>query len=122
MPESLILKFGELLATETWDILQPQMTSTELVDVFENYTSHLVNTVFPLKTVTVSDKDKPYMTQELKELRRQRQRAYTKTGRSSKYVDIKAQFDLKLKAEAQKYHEKVKAEVIEGKCSSYILH
>ena len=118
MPESLMLKFGQILANETWNILEPQMTSTELVDKFELHTSQLVNSVFPLKTVTVSDRDKPYMTEELKKLRRQRQRAYSKTGRSPKYLNIKAQFDVKLKAEAQKYQEKVKAEVIEGKRSS----
>ena len=63
MPESLMLKFGQILANETWNILEPQMTSTELVDMFEQHTSQLVNSVFPLKTVTVSDRDKPYMTE-----------------------------------------------------------
>ena len=118
MPESLMSKFGQILANETWDILEPQMSSTELVEKFEQHTSQLVNSVFPLKTVTVSDRDKPYMTEELKTLRRQRQRAYTNGGRSQKYLDIKSRFDLKLKDEANKYQEKVKAEVTEGKRSS----
>ena len=58
------------------------------------------------------------MTEELKKLRRQRQRAYTNGGRTQKYLDIKSRFDLKLKDEANKYQEKVKAEVTEGKRSS----
>ena len=118
MPESLMFKFGEKLANETWDMLEPHMSSTELVEQFEQYTYQLVDSVFPLKTVTVSDRDKPYMTEELKKLRRQRQRIYSKSGRSPKYLEIKAQFELKLRTEAKKYHEKVEAEVTEGKRSS----
>ena len=87
------------------------MFSTELVNQFELYTSLL-------KTVTVSDMDKPYMTEQLKKLRRQRQRVYSKSGRSQKYLEIKSQFDLKLKAEVKKYQDKVKSEVTEGKRNS----
>ena len=115
LPESLILKFGEVLANEKWEFLSPGMSSTDLVDAYEKYTSNLVNNIFPLKTVTVSEKDKPYFTEELKKLRRQRQRIYCKSGRSPKYLNIKAQFDQKLKAEAAKYQQKIQAEVLEGK-------
>ena len=118
LPESAILKFGEALANENWEMLEPHMSSTELVQLFEQYTSDLVETVFPLKTVSVSDKDKPYMTEALKKLRRQRQRIYSKSGRSQKYLDLKNQFDLKLKADARKYQEKIISEVSEGKRSS----
>ena len=101
-------------------MLEPHMSSTELVEQFEQYmyTYQLVDSVFPLKTVTVSDRDKPYMTEELKKLMRQRQRIYSKSGRSPKYLEIKAQFELKLRTEAKKYHEKVETEVTEGKRSS----
>ena len=55
------------------------------------------------------------MTEELKKLKRQIQRIYRKNGRSPKYVDIKAQFDVKLRQAAAKYQEKIEAEVLEGK-------
>ena len=118
LPESLMLEFGEQLAKEEWNFLSPEMNSTELVDKFECYTSDLINSVFPLKTVTVSDFDKPYITEELKRLRRQRQRIYAKTGRSPRYLAIKSQFDLRLRAEVLKYQEKVTAEVSDGKRNS----
>jgi hypothetical protein len=104
-----------VLANEKWEFLSPGMSSTDLVDAYEKYTSNLVNNIFPLKTVTVSEKDKPYFSEELKKLRRQRQRIYCISGRSPKYLNIKAQFDQKLKAEAAKYQQKIQAEVLEGK-------
>ena len=115
MPESGIQKMGEVLATADWACFTPEMSSTELVEVFENYTANLVDEIFPLKTVCISSKDKPYMTEELKMLRRQRQRIYRKSGRSPKYIEIKSKFDLKLRQAADKYHAKIEAEVREGK-------
>ena len=51
LPESAMLKFGEALANDNWEMLEPHMSSTELVQQFEQYTSDLVETVFPQKTV-----------------------------------------------------------------------
>ena len=58
------------------------------------------------------------MTEELKALRRRRQRIYRKQGRSPKYHEIKDAFDNKLKAAALKYKEKIIAQVSEGKGGS----
>ena len=62
-----MLKFGSLLVKEDWSCLDPMMSSTGLVEAFVKKTSQLV---LPEKIVTVSDKDKPYMTEKLKALRR----------------------------------------------------
>ena len=101
LPESLILKFGEVIANEKWEFLSPEMSSTDLVDAYENYTLNLLSDVFPLKTVTISDKDKPYFTEELRKLRRQRQRLYCKDERSPQYEIAKTKFDKNLKTEAK---------------------
>ena len=115
LPESLICKFGSVLVKEDWAFLTPLMTSTELVGSFENYTRNIVEKTFPEKTVTISDRDKPYMTEELKLLRRQRMRCYSKGGRSEKYLSLLKKFELKMKIEAEKYHQKILSEVAEGK-------
>ena len=39
LPDSQMLKMGEILANEKWDMLEPKMSSTELVNQFELYTS-----------------------------------------------------------------------------------
>ena len=115
LPDSLIAKFGSILVKEDWTCLAPEMSSTELVEAFENHASNLIEHTFPEKKITVSDRDKPYMTEELKSLRRQRQRLYRKSGRSSKYLAVRNQFDAKLKLEAEKYRLKILAEVAQGK-------
>ena len=91
------------------------MTSTELVEVFEKYSSGLVDQFFPEKEVLISDKDKPYMTEELRLLRRQRQRVYAKWGKTDRYFNLQSLFDQKLKQEAEKYRIKIDTEVSEGK-------
>ena len=58
------------------------------------------------------------MTEELRILKRQRQRIYRKKGRCTKYLEIKAKFDEKLKHEAEKYRQKIVAEVQQGKRSN----
>ena len=94
------------------------MSSTDMVKHFEQHMQNLIEENFPEKTVTISNWDKPYMTQELKLLRRQRQRAYRKGPRSEKYMQLKSKFNLKLKAEAEKYRIKILAEVTDGKRSN----
>ena len=115
LPDSLICKFGNILVTEDWAFLSPEMSPTELVTNFQNHTSNVVTKIFPEKTVKISNYDKPYFTEELRAIRRQRQRLYRKSGRSQKYLEIKDKFEQKLKIEAGKYHQKILAEVSEGK-------
>ena len=80
----------------------------------------MVDRIFPEKTVTISTKDKPYFTEELRQLRRQRQRAYRDGGKTDKYLALVKKFDEKLKKEVEKYRQKVLAEVAEGsRTSSY---
>ena len=118
LPDSLISKFGSVIVQEEWSCLRPEMSPTQLVEEFEAHTSKLINQHFPEKEVTISSQDKPYMTEELRQLRRQRQRAYTSGGRSDKYLQLKHLFDEKLKLEAEKFRQKIVAEVAEGTRSS----
>ena len=67
----------------------------------------------------VGDQDQPYCTEELRRIKRQRQRAYAAHGkRSNRYIALKAQFDNKLKREAKKYIKKIESDVSEGKRAS----
>ena len=74
-----------------------------------------MNKHFLRKPYKISEFDQPFITEELKLIRRQRIRAYRKGGRSSKYIEIAEKFDLKIKLEAKKYHQKILNEVSEGK-------
>ena len=56
--------------------------------------------------------------QELKSLRRQRQRAFRKGPRSENYLRLRTEFSKKLKIEAEKYRVKIINEVTEGRRSN----
>ena len=84
------------------------------MDSFEKYKTALIEQTFPEKTVTITDRDLPFMTEELKLIRRQRMSFYRKQGRSEKYLELLDRFDEKLKLEAKKYHQKILDEVAEG--------
>ena len=115
LPESLVCKFGSQLVLENWSFLTNVMTSTEMVSVFEQHTKQLIEKTFPERLVTISERDLPFITEELKLLRRQRIRSYRKGSRSFKYLELHQKFDEKLKIEANKYHKKILLEVSEGK-------
>ena len=78
----------------------------------------MVDQHFPRTTVTSTQGEKPYFTEELRKLRRQRDRSYQQTGKSQRYVALQQKFQLKLKAEALKYKNKIMLEVQEGKRGS----
>ena len=90
LPDTLMRQFGNIIVDQSWSFLAPNMSSTQMVAAFEKHSSSLIENIFPEKTVTISEWDKPYMTEELKLLRRKRQRTYRKGGRSAKYPLLKA--------------------------------
>ena len=95
------------------------MNVDEMVDAFVDHSKLLVDEFFPEKKVMVAPEEKPYFTEELRQLKRKRQRAYAKHGRRSiKYKRLKEIFDLKLQSESQKYILKIQKEIQEGKRGS----
>ena len=115
LPDTLIRKFGNLIVNESWAFIDNKLLPTQMVTEFEHYSSQIIESTFPEKLITVSDYDKPYMTEELKLIRRQRQRIYRKFGKSAKYKLLRDHFNSKLKKEAEKYKQRVINEVNEGK-------
>ena len=119
MPESLMNSFGLLLAQENWDMLSDtSLSTTELVSRFQDHVSTLISNHFPTKVVSASHEDKPWFTEELRILKRKRQRVYTKEGQTPKYLSIKLKFENDAKEAALKYTEKIQNEVLEGKRGS----
>ena len=94
------------------------LTFSEMVDTFQKMTKDLKNIHFPMKRISISSYDKPWITEELKSLRRRRQRIYSKEGRSLAYLQAKNEFDTKLKVAAEKFIAKINDEVTNGKRSS----
>ena len=103
-PESKIVEFGFNLLDQDWADINDSMDTTKMVDTFVNISSKMVDQVFPQKAVFVGPDDKPYFTEELRQLKRQRQRSYRLHGkRSNTYLRLEKRFGEKLKNEAMKY-------------------
>ena len=78
----------------------------------------MIDDHFPVKTIAVSENDHPWITNDLKKLKRLRQREYCKHGKSNRYFDLKNEF-LKKQVEAVKhYTDKIMNEVKEGQRTS----
>ena len=118
-PESRIADFGFRLLEENWEMLTDILDTTEMVDRFVVHSKGMVDIAFPKKEVMVGSDDKPFFNEELRQLKRRRQRAYNIQGRrSQKYANLKVAFNQKLETEAIKYRMKIEQEVKEGKRGS----
>ena len=118
LSESSINQFRQSVSSINWPFMIEGMSSSAMVDSYQKITSDLTEIHFPLKRITITPYDKPWVTEELKLLRRRRQRLYRKEGRSSSYLKVKEEFDKKLKSEVDKYTNKLKEEVANGKRGS----
>ena len=118
MPESSILEFRKSIGSINWPLMMAGMSSSDMVDVYQKMTTDLSDIHFPLKRITISPYDKPWITEELKTIRRRRQRIYRKEGRSLLYLKVKEEFDDKLLIEVEKYRIKITDEVSNGKRGS----
>ena len=119
MPESSIGEFTKSIDAVDWSLMMEGLDSSEMVDIFQKMSTDLQDIHFPLKKITVTSYDRPWMTEELKKLRRQRQRIYRKEGRSVSYLEVKRDFDEKLKAEAARYMKKIHEEISNRKRGSF---
>ena len=118
MPESSILKYRESISKIDWSLMIEEMSSSNMVNTFQEMITNLVDIHFPLKKISITPYDKPWITEELKVIRRHRQRIYRKEGRSERYLTLRKEFDDKLQNEAAKYIKKIRTEVIDGKRGS----
>ena len=89
-----------------------------MVDDFQKSLEALVSNTFPEKSITIYPDDKPWFTEKLRKLKRERQRLYSKGRMNPKYLDCKSKFDELVKIEICKYKDKFIAEVREGKRGS----
>ena len=120
MPVSSLEEYRHSIGKIDWPLMMDGLSSSEMVVTFQKMSTDLVDIHFPLKKISISQFDKPYMTEELRSIRRRRQRLYRREGRSEEYLEVRKEFYKKLNIEAGKYTEKITEEVSSGKrCSSY---
>ena len=120
LPESSILKIGEQLTKEKWEFIQPTQSATQMTDLFEKFTSDLVNNFCPVKISKSRPNESPFVTEDMKILKRRIMREYEKKGKSVKYHKLKTSFKTRYLHETNKYKEKIMNEIKSGsRASSY---
>ena len=117
LPASLIDVFEVKLAAQDFDSLK-HLQVDRMVETYQNITDNILSETFPLKSITISDQDKPWFNEQLRRIKRQRLREYQKHGLSDKYWGIVDSFDALFKKERAKYFEKIRLQVTEGERGS----
>ena len=80
--------------------------SSEQVDLVHDLFKRKVEDYFPEKIVKISNKDKPFITKELKTLDRKRKREWKKKGKSEKYKQLNKEFKEKFLKASSEYLKK----------------
>ena len=96
---------------ESWTVLNSELKPGQLGELFEFYNNSKTDLIFPQEVVSMFSKDKPYFTQQLRLLKRQRCGKYIKHGKSVKYKAMCYKFEEVLKSEVSKYKCKVEERI-----------
>ena len=115
LPQSSLSQLGQWIVSQPWDSLNDDLSPTEQAKVFEESLTNKLNLFCPEKELKLSSHDKPFITAELKQLDRQRNREYLKRGKTDKYLQLKRQFDTKYRKASEKYLNKHLEELKEAK-------
>ena len=92
--------------TEGWQSVRDDVSPSQQVAIFEKLVQEKLDEFCPEKELKLSSQDKPFITAELKNLKRKKSREYTKRGKSLKYKELYKEFNTLYKREAKKYLDK----------------
>ena len=115
---SALNNLGQILVNEEWLFMDPNLSPTDLTELYEFYTGGVFDIFCPKKKIFVRPDDKPFITEEMKILKRKILREYEKRGKSLKYLEFKKLFNEKYKNEASKYKSKIFEEIKTGNRTS----
>ena len=113
LPDSAVAEFAKLIIEEDWEQVKEEETAGEQEEKLQDILMTYLDKACPTKTVKLRETDKPFITNRLKELDRQRKREYGRKGKTVTYHRINDDFNAKLKSEEKKYLEKNVVELME---------
>ena len=100
---SAINNIGQVLTKEKWLFMDTTLSSTDLTELFQYFTGEVLNIFCPTKNVYARPNELPWVTENMKALKRARMTEYEKRGKSIKYFELKSLFEQKMKNEVMKY-------------------
>ena len=117
IPDSLISTFKSKFVNMDFKALNG-FTPSQMVKRFQSELSNILCQTFPEKQIVISPYDLPWFNEELRKLRRRKQRAYENFGKNDKYEYLNELFEARLRAARLKFKEKIEEEVKNGKRGS----
>ena len=103
-PDSGLREFGAWMHSVRWEgELTCNLNPTQQAFKMEEIMRHKVESTFPIKTVRVSNQDKPFITAELKKLDKYVKKEYKLKGKTEKYDKLKIIYDQKFKKAASHF-------------------
>ena len=106
LPDSAVRTFMQWIHTQQWDTVPIGGSTTAQVAAYQKVVQDKVDQLFPEKTIRITNKDKEFITAELKLLDRKKKREWTKNGRSDLYIRLRKDFKRKYKTAASNYLKK----------------
>ena len=92
LPDSGVDKFGKEITSHDWQEVLQTDNIDEKVNMFHKYLRDLLDKHFPEKSITISSLDKKWMSPDLKNLLRKRQREFVKHRKSNKWKKLNKKF------------------------------
>ena len=100
LPDSGITEFGQWITQQDWRCIKPTDQPDQQVTALQETLTLNLKRIFPTKEAKFSIKDKPYINADIKKLDRLKKREYRKHGKSKKWLELHAKFELKLEKAA----------------------
>jgi hypothetical protein len=115
---SSLNNIGQVFVEESWQFMDPSLPPTSLTELFEYYTGEILNIFCPTKVCYSRPNESPWVTEDMKNVKRQILREYEKKGKAVKYFALKYSYDEKLRSGVQKYRAKLQDDILSGNRNS----
>ena len=96
--------FKDCLSDVVWcQLFQNKNSTNDLEEIFDQTLTKIFNYSFPLKSVSLSNKDQPWITPRIKLLMQEKDRALHR-GRRHKYISIRERLAKEIQSSKSKYY------------------
>ena len=103
LPDTSIAKFGEWITAQDFSVISDELSSDDFAQKLEDILVSQLNKHCPMKVVKRGSQDKAWISQEIKRIKRRKQREWVKRGKTEKYRKLCKLFEEKYNTAAKHY-------------------
>ena len=104
LPQSGIDKMGSWIVRQSWQELYQCKDVNSKAELLQNLMKQKLDEFLPTKVMKLTDDDKPWVTQQVKDLDRKSKREFYKHNKSEKWIQLRQQFEDKCQKAKQDYY------------------